>query len=108
MTRLAHDSWTLMGQGGVDVLIDHVLIDATLREQARSSLAAAFWVGVTCSVNELARRETERGDRHIGFASGSYAVVHKEMTYDLMVDTTNAPSELLAQQIFDAAMAFSR
>jgi chloramphenicol 3-O phosphotransferase len=106
LSRLAHESWALMGQGGVDLLIDHVTIDATLRAQARSSLAAAFWVGVTCDVEELARREIERGDRHIGFASGSFAVVHKEMTYDLMVDTTRTPAGPLAQLIFDAAMDF--
>lgn len=104
MSQLAHESWALMGLGGVDLLIDHVLIDATLREQATSCLRAAFWVGVTCDVGELARRETERGDRHIGFASGSSAVVHTDMTYDLMVDTTFAPTTALAQQIFDAAM----
>ena len=88
-------------------MIDHVLLDATLREQARSSLHAAFWVGVTCDVDELARRETERGDRHIGFASGSSAVVHEGMTYDLMVDTTFTPAGPLAQQIFDAARSFN-
>ncbi len=107
MTQLAHESWALMGQGGVDLLIDHVTIDATLREQARTNLAAAYWVGVTCDMDELARRETERGDRHIGFASGSLAVVHEEMTYDLVVDSTNAPSALLAQQILDGAMGFN-
>jgi chloramphenicol 3-O phosphotransferase len=86
----------------VDLVIDHVLIDATLRDQARSSLATAFWVGVTCDVDELIRRETERGDRYIGFASGTSAVVHKDMTYDLVVDTTVTPPGLLAQQICDA------
>jgi chloramphenicol 3-O phosphotransferase len=104
MSRLSHESWALMGRAGMDLLIDHVTIDATLRDQARSYLAAAFWVGVTCDVDELVRREIERGDRHIGFASGSFAVVHNEMTYDLMVDTTFTSSGLLAQQIFDAVM----
>ena len=106
MSRLAHESWALMGRGGLDLLIDHVTIDATLREQAKSSLAGAFWVGVTCDVEELARREIERGDRHIGFASGSFAVVHNEMSYDLMVDTTRTPSGPLAQLILDAVKGF--
>jgi chloramphenicol 3-O phosphotransferase len=104
LTRFAHESWAAIGRAGVDVLIDHVIIDSTLREQARSSLAVAFWVGVTCDVDELIRRETERGDRHMGFASGTSAVIHDDMTYDLMVDTTFSPPGLLAQQIFDAAM----
>ena len=108
LTRLAHESWAEIGRGGVNLLIDHVLLDSTLREQARRSLAAAFWVGVTCDVDELMQRETERGDRHIGFASGSSAVVHTDMTYDFMVDTTVARPGQLAQQIFEASMgAFS-
>ena len=105
LSRLAHESWARMSEGGVDLLIDHVLLDATLREQARSSLGAAMWVGVTCDVDELERREAERGDRHVGFASGSSAVVHIEMAYDLTVDTTLAAPARVAQQIFDAAKA---
>lgn len=96
-----------MGQAGVDLLIDHVIVDATLREQARTNLAGAFWVGVTCDVDELVHREAERGDRFIGFASGSSAVVHKGMEYDLMVDTTVSSPRLIAQEIFDAALRFT-
>jgi hypothetical protein len=102
--RLAHESWAAMSQGGIDLIIDHVIIDATMRDQARSMLVDAFWVGVTCDVDELVRRETARGDRYLGFASGTSAVVHREMTYDLVVDTTNTPTDVLAHQIYDAVM----
>ena len=105
LTRVAHEAWSRMSRGGVDLLIDHVILDATLREQARSSLVGALWVGVTCDVDELVRREAERGDRYVGFASGSSAVVHEAMNYDLTVDTTVASPEVLARQIFDAAMS---
>lgn len=103
--RLAHESWAKMSQGGIDLIVDHVIIDATIREQARSTLGDAFWVGVTCDVDELVRRETARGDRYLGFASGTSAVVHREMTYDLVIDTTNTPTDILAHQIYDAVMA---
>lgn len=106
MTRCAHASWSLMGRGGVDLLIDHVILDPTLREQARSNLSTAFWVGVRCDIDELVRRETERGDRTVGFASGSSVVVHEDMDYDLIVDTTSTPPESLARHIFDVASVF--
>lgn len=105
MMRLAHKSWVLICSGGVNLVIDHVLIDPTLRQQARDTLVNAFWVGVMCDVDELIRRETARGDRHVGFASGTSAVVHQEMNYDLVIDTTATSTELLARQVYDAVMA---
>ena len=105
MTRLAHESWALISRGGVDQVIDHVIIDATLRTQAREILLDAFWVGVMCDVDELVRRETKRGDRYVGFASGTSAVVHQEMTYNLVIDTTATPTEILARQIYDVIVS---
>jgi chloramphenicol 3-O phosphotransferase len=100
--RFAHESWAAMHAGGIDVVIDHVILDATLREQARSTLKGALWVGVTCDMDELVRRESVRGDRRLGFASGTAAVVHDEMTYDLIVDTTTTSADDLAHQIYEA------
>ena len=102
--KLAHEFWASMYRDGIDLIVDHVILDATLRDQARSSLANAFWVGVTCDVGELTRRESSRGDRRLGFASGTSAVVHDEMTYDLVVDTTDTPTDALARQIYDAVL----
>jgi chloramphenicol 3-O phosphotransferase len=100
--KFAHESWAAMNSGGIDLVIDHVILDTVLREQARSTLTNAFWVGVTCDIDELIRRESARGDRRPGFASGTASVVHNEMTYDLMVDTTLTSPEDLARQIYDA------
>ena len=102
--RFAHECWAAMAAGGVDVIIDHVLLDATLRDQARTILSGAFWVGVTCDIDELIRREVARGDRFLGFASGTAPVVHDDMTYDLMLDTTSTPTEELAGRIYDALL----
>jgi chloramphenicol 3-O phosphotransferase len=102
--EFAHASWAAMNHGGIDLVIDHVILDATLREQARRTLKSAFWVGVTCDIDELIRRETARGDRRHGFASGTAAVVHDDMTYDLTVDTTFIPADVLARQIHDAIL----
>ncbi len=105
MMGLVNTSWVLISNGGFNLVIDHVLIDPTLRKQARDTLVDAFWVGVMCDVDELVRREAARGDRHVGFASGTSAVVHREMNYDLVVDSTATSSEQLARDIYDAVMA---
>lgn len=101
VSRHLLESWVSMNQGGIDVVIDHCIIDPTLREQALELLAGAFWVGVMCDIEELVRREKVRGDRYMGFASGSSAVVHQGMSYDMEIDTTSTSPEVLAQQIFD-------
>src|SRR3984957_20051279 len=83
--KFAHAFWATMNCGGIARDIDHVILDATIREQALSTLTNAFWVGVTCDIDELIRRETARGDRYLGFASGTAPIVHSQMTYDLVV-----------------------
>ncbi len=98
----AHESWAAMNRSGVDVVVDHCIIEPVIREQAKSVLLGAFWIGVTCDVEELVRREAARGDRYIGFASGTSAVVHQSMDYDMVIDTTSTPPEQLARMVFDA------
>jgi chloramphenicol 3-O phosphotransferase len=104
ISRHALKSWANMSQDGIDVVIDHCIIDPTEREQAQSLLVGAFWVGVTCDFEELIHRETVRGDRYVGFASGTSAVVHQGMNYDMVIDTTSTPPEELAHKIFDAIL----
>ena len=104
ISRHALKSWATMNQDGIDVIIDHCIIESTEREQAQGLLVGAFWVGVTCDFEELIRREAVRGDRYVGFASGTSAVVHQGMNYDMVIDTTSTPPEELAQQIFDAIL----
>jgi len=102
ISRHAHESWAAINQSGIDVIVDHCIIEPNIREQAQSVLLGAFWVGVTCDVEELVRREAARGDRYVGFASGTSAVVHLGMNYDMVIDTTSTPPESLARQVFDA------
>lgn len=88
MLRLRHASWAALHEDGFDLVVDHVIVDSTIRSMARDSLVGATWVRVDCDVDEAVRREAARPDRHAGFASGTAAIVHDEMTYDFCVDTT--------------------
>ena len=47
-----------------------------------------YLVGVTCSVEELSRREEVRGNREVGLAARQSEWIHLNKEYDLMVDTT--------------------
>jgi chloramphenicol 3-O phosphotransferase len=105
LMRLVHRAWASYSEGGVDQVVDHAIFEEPIRLDALATLTNAFWVGVMCDMDELVRRETQRGDRPTGFASGTSAVVHEGMSYDLVVDSTSTSSEQLAQQIFDAVDA---
>lgn len=108
LMQLAHRAWALLNVGGIDQVVDHAMFERPMRLDALGVLSNAYWVGVTCDIDELVRREALRSDRFVGFASGSSAVVHEGMHYDLVVDSTTSTSEELARQIFDAFKDKSR
>jgi chloramphenicol 3-O phosphotransferase len=102
VSRHAHESWAAIHRSGIDVVVDHCIFDASIRDQAQGLLLGAFWVAVTCDIDELLRREAIRGDRYVGFASATSVVVHTGLNYDMVIDTTSTPPEQLARQVFDA------
>jgi chloramphenicol 3-O phosphotransferase len=102
LMRLAHRMWATVQDACIDQVVDLALFDETLRLDASDVLRDAFWVGVTCDVDELVRRETLRGDRPQGFASGTSVVVHLGLHYDLTLDSTRATSDELAERIVSA------
>ena len=61
-----------------------------------------FLVGVFAPLDVLEARERERGNRLIGLARWQYDRVHKDMKYDLEVDTSRATplecAELIRQK----------
>ena len=60
------------------------------------------WVGLFASLDVLEARERERGDRHIGLARWQYDRVHRDMIYDLEIDTTATTPAENARKIRDA------
>lgn len=84
-----HRMIAMFADSGVNLIVDHVIHDAFTREDWHTSLAGypVLSVGVFCPLEELERREKERGDRRIGQAKEQLEFVHKEEVYDLKVDT---------------------
>ena len=58
-----------------------------------------YFVGITCSDEELSRREIERGDRYQGWARGSQIYSHKDAIYDLQIDNTDKTPRQCAELI---------
>lgn len=52
-----------------------------------------FLVGVHCPLDELERRERERGDRRLGDARRDLLTVHTFTRYDFEVDSRHPPEE---------------
>lgn len=90
-----------MAAAGNNVVVDHVLseewrlVDCLQLFDPRKVVL----VGVRCSLDELRRRESARGDRPPGLAARQFAQVHSYGPYDVECDTTTTDSVDCARQI---------
>jgi len=61
-----------------------------------------YFIGIVCSLEELEKREKQRGNRILGLARGHIDVIHKNKEYyDLVVDTTHCNALTCAQNILN-------
>jgi chloramphenicol 3-O phosphotransferase len=60
-----------------------------------------LFVRVTCPVEELRRREKERGDRGIGQGESQLTQLDPQDTYDITVDTHTSTKEECADKIIE-------
>jgi chloramphenicol 3-O phosphotransferase len=86
-----------IARAGAAVIVDEVFLDGG-RSQARLEAAlnglSVVWVGVHCDPGVAETREIQRADRIRGQARDQAVRVHKDVRYDLVVDTTDAlPSQ---------------
>jgi chloramphenicol 3-O phosphotransferase len=89
-------------RSNVNLIIDDVLFS---EERLKSYFDLidnnnkVYLVGIMCSLEELERRESIRKNRRSGEAKGQFESLHKDLSYDFIVDTTNETSQLCAQKI---------
>lgn len=94
-----HRCIAALATAGNDLIVDHVIEFPQWRAELGALLHPfdVFLVGVHCSLEELERRERNRGDRWIG-EGRSHIVddgIHGFGPYDCEIDTTNRkPSDL--------------
>ncbi|MCP2276481.1 chloramphenicol 3-O phosphotransferase [Nocardia amikacinitolerans] len=79
-----------MALAGNDIIMDHVLSEPWRLRDCLTVFAGidVVFVGVHCSLDELQRREQQRGDRPVGTAAEQAESVHAHAIYDLEVDTS--------------------
>lgn len=92
-----------LASDGLDVVIDHVLIDEDSYAPFPEALAGyAVWlIGVRCEIEETERREQQRDDRFPGLSRFQHSRVHwARALYDFEVDSTqSSPGELSREVI---------
>jgi len=88
-------------RAGVNVIVDEVsLLEPEWLDwcEALDGLGAV-WVAVRCDVEVASAREAARGDRVLGLVRGQADVVHRYPAYDLQLDTTATPVEVVVQKL---------
>lgn len=85
---------------GNNLIVDEVLLGAEKAEY-RQLLAPfeVYWVGVFAPLDVLEERERSRGDRLIGLSRWQYDKVHKDMIYNLEIDTSDMTPLACAERI---------
>lgn len=95
-----HHSLAALAQCDNNLIVDHVLVEGaeplTWLPECLTLLDPfdVFLVGVHCDLEELERREQERGDRPAGLARWQYTRMHRQVVYDFEVNTSvHTPEE---------------
>ncbi|MFE2431179.1 chloramphenicol phosphotransferase CPT [Streptomyces sp. NPDC059373] len=91
-----------MAHAGARIIVDEVFLGGPAsQERWRKALRGldVLWVGVRCDAAIAAGRETARGDRAAGMARSQAELVHRGVSYDLVVDTGHTESLECARQI---------
>lgn len=94
-----HHSLVAYAMAGNNLILEHILeaenwFDALARLFAPFDV---FFVAVHCPLEELQRREAQRGDRPAGSAAEDFHRLHVGRTYDLELDALDDPASNIAK-----------
>jgi len=96
-----HGAAAALAITGNDVIIDDVIFDSRVLEEAVNTLHTfnVLFVGVRCPFEIAEQREQARGNRTQGLVKAHYDLVHSHGIYDLEVDTSTLTAMECAIQI---------
>ena len=109
-----HHSIRALADCGNNLIVDHVLVEGeeplTWVSECLSLLTVfdVFLVGVRCALVDLEQREVARGNRPVGLARWQFERMHRQVVYDLQVDTAAYSPEECASQIMAALSGTAR
>jgi chloramphenicol 3-O phosphotransferase len=92
-----------VAESGTGVIIDEVLLDGGQGQRRLQGMLPdlnVLWVGVTCEAEVAEAREALRGDRVPGMARAQATLVHTNMVYDVVVDTSDQTADACAEIIY--------
>ena len=90
-----------LATAGNNIIFDHIIETKPMLHQLISLVSKldVFFVGLHCSLEELERREAQRGDRRKGDARTDFQTVHSITSYDLELSCEAALEENAAELI---------
>lgn len=104
-----HRSIPAFAIAGNNLIVEHIIEEQDWMDRLLFLLEPhdVFFVGLHCPLEELERRERERGNRRIGEARADRAITHTFGAYDLEL-TTTGPADDQADVLLSAWTARSR
>ena len=96
-----HQAIAAYAHTGNNVIVDYIKYEDTWLADLKKTLCdvKVIWVGVTAQLESIEQREKKRGTSPEGHARSHYHTVHREITYDLMLDTDSLTPEQAADQL---------
>jgi chloramphenicol 3-O phosphotransferase len=89
---------------GNDVAVDTIFTDDVELYKYVYALRdhTVYFVGIVCELQELEKREKQRGNRSLGLARGQIDSIHTYKDYyDLIIDSTHCDAATCAQNILN-------
>ena len=102
MRGMRHAVAAMTGQGN-NLIVDEVMIGAGAMQEYRALLGPSTSTWLASSPRSMClKRGSARGNRELGLARWQYGRVHRDIAYDLEVDTAAAAPAECARLIRDA------
>lgn len=94
-----HRSIPALAAAGNHLIVEHIVETQAWMNRLLVLLADfdVFFIGIHCPLEELERRERQRGDRRIGETRADFKVTHTFGRYDFECSSLEAPDIMAAQ-----------
>lgn len=106
---LFHNFLKTLTDNNINLIVDHVLIHKNHKNDfiKHFSSIPVCYVAVKCPIEVLIKREMLRKDRHPGLAEDQFNLVHKDLTYNLEIDTSLHTPKEIAESLENAIFSNS-